>query len=149
MGPATIPTPSVATSTDYCGGRSCGDDIARALQLVSGRWGVPVLEALVFAGTALRFRELQRRVGVISQKELSRHLAAFVAARVVTRHQDALHATRVHYALSERGRALLQQMDALGQWAQAPWRESAAVTRPSDARSAAASAATWLGPLRD
>ena len=144
MSPATT-SPTDDLPTDYCGGRPCSDDIARALHLVSGRWGMPVLEALVFAGSALRFRELQRRVGTISQKELARHLAAFVAARVVTRHQDVLHATRVHYALSERGRALLRQMDALGQWAQAPWHESPAAARP-DARSAAARWATWLGP---
>ncbi len=109
-------TLGIPKDTNYCNGVSCEQMIAQTLALISGRWAVAVLEALHFAGGPVRFRELQRRVGGITQKELSRQLTRFVHHRVVHRRADALHATRVDYELSARGRDLLAQLDALGQW---------------------------------
>jgi DNA-binding HxlR family transcriptional regulator len=116
-------TTGIPQATSYCEGRSCEQEVARAISLVAGRWAVPVLEALVFAGAPVRFRELQRRVGGISQKELSRQLAAFVHHGIAHRRADALHPTRVDYSLTPRGHALLGQMDQLGRWLLDPARE--------------------------
>jgi DNA-binding HxlR family transcriptional regulator len=107
---------SEATSTGYCGGVSCAEIVARALALVADKWSVPVLEALAFAPGPARFRELQRRIGTITQKELSRQLTRFVHHGVVQRDSDPLHLSRVSYRLTERGRGLLAQLDRMGQW---------------------------------
>jgi DNA-binding HxlR family transcriptional regulator len=112
---ATTPTTAPAT-TPCCEGLSCEPEITRALALVAGRWAVPVLEAMVFADGPVRFRELQRRIGAISQKELSRQLTSFVHHAVVNRRAIQGPGARVDYVLTPRGRALLGQMDALGRW---------------------------------
>ena len=104
----------------YCQGRSCEGEIARVLALVAGRWSVPVLEAMVLGGDPVRFRELQRRIGAISQKELSRQLQQFVHHGVVRRHEGEGPSRRVDYALTARGHALLGRIDALGRWVREP-----------------------------
>ena len=103
-------------TTSYCEGLSCESEITRVLMLVSGRWAVPVLETLLFAGAPVRFRELQRRIGGISQKQLSQQLTSLVHHAVVTRHAVDGPGARVDYTLTPRGKALLAQMDALGRW---------------------------------
>jgi DNA-binding HxlR family transcriptional regulator len=112
---ATSP-PSVATVNSYCAGTSCELDVSRAVALVSSRWAVPVLEALYFAAAPVRFRELQRRLSTISQKELTRQLTVFVHHSVVSRREQRSTRASVDYSLTERGMALLAQMDALGRW---------------------------------
>lgn len=100
----------------YCGGASCEGQITSVVALVSGRWAVAVLEGLHFAGAPARFRELQRRIEGITQKELSRHLTQFVHHRVVSRRTDTADGRRIHYLLTERGHALLTLVDHLGRW---------------------------------
>ena len=100
----------------YCGGSSCEAQIASVVALVSGRWAVAVLEGLHFAGAPTHFRDLQRRIGDITQKELSRHLTRFVHHGVVSRRADEADGRRVHYSLTERGQALMGLMDRLGGW---------------------------------
>lgn len=114
--PATTPPSAPAGSARYCGGASCEAEVARAVALIAGRWSVPVLEALCLVGAPVRFRELQRRVGVISQKELTRQLSLFVHHGVVVRRAGSTDRASVHYAITERGMSLLQRMDALGRW---------------------------------
>ena len=100
----------------YCGGASCEGQITSVVALVSGRWAVAVLEGLHFAGAPARFRELQRRIDGITQKELSRHLTQFVHHGVVSRRSDAAGGKRIHYSLTDRGHALLNLVDHLGRW---------------------------------
>ncbi|RZJ07771.1 MAG: transcriptional regulator [Rubrivivax sp.] len=104
----------------YCGGQSCANEVSRAVRLLSGRWSVPVLEALCMApGSVSRFRELQRRIPGISQKELTRQLSMLVNVGVARRESDLNNTRRVHYQLTPRGHALLKHMDELGQWIKA------------------------------
>ena len=101
----------------YCGGQSCEGEVSRAVGLLSGRWSVPVLEALCLAPDAVsRFRELQRRIPGISQKELSRQLSMLVNAGVARRESELNNPRQVRYSLTPRGHALLKHMDALGRW---------------------------------
>lgn len=109
-------TTGIPQATSYCEGRSCEQEITRAIALVSGRWAVPVLEALVFAPGPLRFRQLQRQVAGLSQKELSRQLTRFVHHGIVQRRAELQNPARVDYALTGRGRELLQRLDHIGRW---------------------------------
>ena len=122
----------------YCGGLSCEKPIATAVDVLSGRWSVAVIEAVHFAGSAIRFRDLQRGIQGISPKELSRHLAHLSDRGVLARAGagSGLPA-RAGYVLTESGRRLLRHMQALGEWA----REDAE-PRPPD------TPATWMDPIR-
>ncbi len=102
-------------SEDYCGGKSCLGDIAQAVQIVQGKWSPAILETLHWAGSACRFRELQRRIPGISQKELVRHLQHLVNHGVVSRSSGV---GAVAYSLTQDGQHLLHGMDVLGRWNQ-------------------------------
>lgn len=112
----TNPPLEVRAGEAYCGGSPCEVQITSVVALVSGRWAVAVLEGLHFAGAPTHFLDLQRRIGDITQKELSRHLTRFVHHGVVSRRADEADGRRIHYSLTERGHALMGLMDHLGRW---------------------------------
>lgn len=122
----------------YCDGLSCAGEISEAIAAVSGRWAIQVIEGLHFAGGASRFRELQRRIGAISSKELSRQLGTLVAHGVVER--DARIPGNVSYELTAAGRRLMRHMEALGEWARSRDAEAPAVAGNGGS-------ASWLGPI--
>jgi len=126
-------------ATDYCGGASCAREIGHAIAAVSGRWAIEVLEGIHFAGGACRFRDLQRRIGAISSKELSRQLGTLVANGVVDR--LVVRPGHISYGLTTSGRALMQHMAALGAWAKGHG-------APSLACGSRNGAASWLDPVR-
>jgi DNA-binding HxlR family transcriptional regulator len=64
----------------------------------------------------LRFRELQRGLGRITQKELTRHLRRLEASGLVAREVFHEVPPRVEYRLTDLGRSLLGPLEALGQW---------------------------------
>jgi DNA-binding HxlR family transcriptional regulator len=129
--------PHVLEALPYCGGASCEAEVSRAVGVLAGRWAVAVIEALHFAGEAVRFKELQRRIARISPKELTRQLVHLQACGVVAQAEGG--AMR-GYRLTAEGQALMRHLEALGEWAkqvggppQAP-----SPDRPAD----------WLGPLK-
>jgi DNA-binding HxlR family transcriptional regulator len=130
---------------DYCNGASCATEVTRALGLVTGRWAVPVLEAMYFARGPVRFREIQRRIGAISQKELTRQLSKLAHHGVAVRRSLPGASQRVEYELSAHGISLMRQLDALGKWVQAA-DHSAHASRASGGP--AKRAASWLDALR-
>jgi DNA-binding HxlR family transcriptional regulator len=97
-----------------CGGRSCAEEARRALALLAGRWVFAILESLHLEGGACRFRPLQRRIGAISQKELTRHLHNLVNAGVVRRCDRGRR--DVIYELTSRGTNLLRSAQGLVAW---------------------------------
>jgi DNA-binding HxlR family transcriptional regulator len=100
----------------YCGGRSCASEISLALEALSGKWAVPVLEGLYFTGGPGRFRALQRRIGTISQKELARQLHKLMEHRIVRRSAGGEATREVTYSLTESGLQLMYQLQGLGDW---------------------------------
>lgn len=131
---------SSRTSTHgYCGGASCASEIGDAIAAVSGRWAIQVLEGIHFAGGACRFRDLQRRIGAISSKELSRQLGTLVAHGIVDRVTSMPR--NISYDLTASGMALMHHMAALGEWARGrDVQPSACASRNG--------VASWLDPIR-
>lgn len=62
---AALPTP----------GESC--PMVDFVNLVSGKWAIPILYRLIMIDGPVRFSELQRAVAPIAQKELTRQLRLF------------------------------------------------------------------------
>ena len=91
--------------------RAVSDVLAR----VGDKWSVLVVTRL--GGGALRFNELRRSIGGISQRMLTLTLRGLERDGLVTRSVFPTVPPRVEYSLTALGRDLLQPVSALGDWA--------------------------------
>jgi DNA-binding HxlR family transcriptional regulator len=91
--------------------RAIGDVLAR----VGDKWSVLVVSRL--GAGPLRFNELRRSIGGISQRMLTLTLRGLERDGLVTRTLFPTIPPRVDYALTPLGRDLLDPVAALGDWA--------------------------------
>jgi DNA-binding HxlR family transcriptional regulator len=91
--------------------RAVSDVLAR----VGDKWSVLVVTKL--GGGPLRFNELRRSIGGISQRMLTLTLRGLERDGLVTRTVFPIIPPRVDYALTALGRDLLDPVSALGDWA--------------------------------
>lgn len=96
--------------------------MVRLLDTLSGKWSFPILYALIQAAGPVRFRDLQRRVSPITQKELTRSLRRFEALGLVKREIFPEVPPRVEYGISDYGRTLREPLAALAEWSLAKGR---------------------------
>ncbi|HEX2105762.1 MAG TPA: helix-turn-helix domain-containing protein [Solirubrobacteraceae bacterium] len=94
----------------------CDRALVRAFEFLGKRWSGVVLGSLI-SGPA-GYRELSRAIDGISDSVLSDRLSALTAAGLVSRTVDEGPPLAVQYALTERGRALIPALEALGRWAE-------------------------------
>ncbi|MBV8234046.1 MAG: helix-turn-helix transcriptional regulator [Planctomycetaceae bacterium] len=90
----------------------------RAMELVAHKWTIHILFALHEAGGPVRFRELQRRVAPITQKELTKRLRDLERSGLVGRRVYAEVPPRVEYRLTELGSTLIPALTGLHEWAE-------------------------------
>ena len=95
--------------SERCGSR-------RVLDLVADKWAVIVIYVLS-AGT-LRFGELQRAVGGVSQKMLTQTLRGLERDGLVERKVFPEVPPRVEYTLTPLGETLVRPLSALCGWAE-------------------------------
>ena len=91
--------------------RATGDVLAR----IGDKWSVLVV--VVLSNGTLRFSDLRRRIGSISQRMLTRTLRGLERDGLVTRTVQATTPPRVEYALTALGLSLRAPVGALGDWA--------------------------------
>jgi len=91
--------------------RAVGDVLAR----VGDKWSVLVVTRL--GKGRLRFNELRRAIGGISQRMLTLTLRGLERDGLITRTVFPTIPPRVDYALTPLGRDLLNPVSALGAWA--------------------------------
>ncbi|MGV3616615.1 MAG: winged helix-turn-helix transcriptional regulator [Fimbriimonas sp.] len=96
----------------------CGQHcpITRLLDLLSGRWALPVLFHLHQANGPIRFGQLQKAVGRVTQKELTRTLREFEARGLVERKVFAEVPPRVEYRATPLGESLREPICGLAAW---------------------------------
>ncbi len=87
------------------------------LDRIGDRWSLLALFAL--ASGTLRFTELRRAIGDISQRMLAQTLRTLEQDGFLTRTAYPTIPPRVEYALTPLGRSLLAPMDTLLAWAKA------------------------------
>ena len=88
------------------------------LGLIANKWSVKILYTLIHAeGQPLRFGAIQKALGTITQRELTKHLREFERSGLVTRVAYAQVPPRVEYTITELGLSLRIPMDALSDWA--------------------------------
>ncbi|MDR0567231.1 MAG: helix-turn-helix transcriptional regulator [Prevotellaceae bacterium] len=86
------------------------------LSRLGDKWSLLVLVALSANGT-LRFGELQKAIGDISQRMLAVTLRSLEADGLVVRKMYPEVPPRVEYNLSQSGHTLLPHLDNLVKWA--------------------------------
>ena len=83
--------------------------------MIGGKWRLVILYWLV-EHEAIRFNELQRKIGTITYKTLSTELKAMEADGLVIRKEYPQIPPKVEYSLSSKGRSLLPIMESMCQW---------------------------------
>ena len=89
--------------------------VASVLARVGDKWSVFVIMMLIDG--PLRFNELRRMIGGISQRMLTLTLRGLERDGLVTRTVFPTIPPRVDYELTDLGRGLAEPVQALGQWA--------------------------------
>jgi DNA-binding HxlR family transcriptional regulator len=85
-----------------------------ALEVLSGKWKIPIIIALSQGN--FRFRELHRQVQGITTRMLSKELKELELHGLVTRTVYDSLPVSVEYELTHHGRSLQPVMDALYRW---------------------------------
>ena len=88
--------------------------IRDTLDLVGGKWKLPITHAL--ASKPLRFKELQREIGGITARMLSKELKELELNELVSREVYATSPVTVEYSLTEYGKSLKPVVLALYKW---------------------------------
>lgn len=89
--------------------------VETTLSLIGNKWQVLILRDLSLNGT-MRFKELQRSIGKISQKVLTTNLRSMEESGIVSREAFAEVPPRVGYSLTELGQSLRPVLDAMRVW---------------------------------
>jgi len=91
-----------------------GCPVEAALEQIAGKWKGLIIYHLL--DETLRFNELSRRVGTVTQRSLTKQLRELEAAGIVRRKVFAVVPPRVEYSLTEKGRQLRDAIEALRLW---------------------------------
>ncbi len=86
------------------------------VNLISGKWAIPILYRLIVIDAPVRFSDLQRAVAPITQKELTKQLRLFEQRGLVRRTVYAEVPPRVEYEVTELGKTLRATLDSLAGW---------------------------------
>src|SRR5437868_5313725 len=91
--------------------------VSGVLARVGDKWTVLIVSRL--GKRPMRFNEMKREIGGISQRMLTLTLRNLERDGLITRTVFATIPPRVDYALTPLGRSLLEPVNALGTWARA------------------------------
>lgn len=89
--------------------------VSRILSRIGDKWSVLIV--MMLREGPLRFGELKRSIGGISQRMLTLTLRGLERDGLVTRTVFPTIPPRVDYELTDLGRSLARPVDALGTWA--------------------------------
>lgn len=95
-------------------GRSYHNPVELALDVIGGRWKMPILWRL--HRRIWRYNELHRELDGVSHKMLTQQLRELERAGLVTRTVHATVPPRVDYGLTELGQSTLPAIEALRDW---------------------------------
>jgi DNA-binding HxlR family transcriptional regulator len=90
-----------------------------AIGLIANKWSINILRSLFEADKhKLRFGQLKKELGMITQRELTKHLREFEKVGIVERAVFPEVPPRVEYTLTKLGLSLLKPIKALADWAE-------------------------------
>ena len=94
-----------------------GCRIEPLIAAISGRWKLLVIYWL--ARGPSRFNQLQRQLGTITHRTLTRQLSELQAAGFVSRKDFGTIPPHVEYSLTDLGQSLIPLLEAMHAWTQA------------------------------
>ena len=86
------------------------------VNLISGKWAIPILYRLIVFNTPVRFGDLLRAAAPITQKELTKQLRLFEQRGLVTRTVYPEIPPRVEYQITGLGLTLQDALSPLAAW---------------------------------
>lgn len=86
-----------------------------ALEIFSGKWKIPIIGALIYLETS-GFKELQRMIGDITPKMLSKELKELEMNLLVKRTVEDTRPVTVTYSITEYGKTCQSVIFELYQW---------------------------------
>jgi DNA-binding HxlR family transcriptional regulator len=86
------------------------------VNLISGKWAIPILYRLIVFNTPVRFGDLLRAAAPITQKELTKQLRLFEQRGLVTRTVYPEIPPRVEYQITVLGLTLQDALSPLAAW---------------------------------
>jgi DNA-binding HxlR family transcriptional regulator len=86
------------------------------LNIIGNKWNLFIIWSLK-DGT-LRFSELQKKMGDVNSKTITKHLRDLQKSKIVTRTVYPEVPPRVEYTLTEHGLAFLPVFEAIRKWAE-------------------------------
>lgn len=89
--------------------------VQTCVQLVGSKWKLLIMRDLLLNGS-MRFKELQRSIGDVSQKVLTSNLREMESDGLVVRRVYPEVPPRVEYSLTDIGESLRPIMDAMWAW---------------------------------
>ena len=92
---------------------SCAIELT--LDIIGGKWKPIILWKLAQNGV-LRFSELKRSMGVITQKMLTQQLRELEAYEMVHRKVYAEVPPKVEYSLTKQGKSVMPILDVMCKW---------------------------------
>ena len=88
----------------------------QVLDRIADKWTALVIEAL--SGGTLRYSELQRRIGGVSQKMLTQTLRSLERDGLIQRKVYPVVPPMVEYSLTKLGSTLHEPLEAICRWAE-------------------------------
>ena len=110
------------------------------LDRIADKWTTLIIGILVDAGEPVRFTELRRAIGGISQKMLTQTLRVLERDGLVVRVMYPVIPPRVEYSLTPLGATLDEPLRALSAWSERHMSDVREAQRAFDARHAESAA---------
>ena len=107
---------ATASATTRFANYNCneGCPVEAALEQISGKWKGLVIYHLL--GGTLRFSELKRKVGTVTQRSLTKQLRELETDGIIDRTVYAVVPPKVEYSLTAKGHRLSPVIGALRAW---------------------------------
>jgi DNA-binding HxlR family transcriptional regulator len=111
------PTKNAASMDEQESCKEC--PVFLTLSLIANKWSIRILYFLLHADDkTLRFSQLQKQLGGITQRELTKHLREFEKAGIVDRKVFPQIPPRVEYTITALGQSLWKPIEELSRWAE-------------------------------
>lgn len=86
-----------------------------AMSVIEGRWKCTII-CMLAADGPMRFSELQKKIGEITSRILSKQLKELESDGMVYREVSSEGKVKVEYSLTVKGRSIIPVLELLGRW---------------------------------